>query len=50
LDGEVGAAVAVGFPETYHLLVTDRGWHAGQYQQWLTLTLEQTLLPQAKPR
>ena len=40
----------LGSPETYHLLVTDRGWDPGDYQRWLTLTLEQTLLPGAEPR
>jgi hypothetical protein len=37
----------LGAPETYHLLVTDRGWYADEYQTWLTTTLEQTLLPHA---
>ncbi len=40
----------LGSPETYHLLVTDRGWDPEDYQRWLTLTLEQTLLPPAEPR
>jgi AcrR family transcriptional regulator len=40
----------LGSPETYHLLVTDRGWDADDYQRWLNLTLERTLLPSAEPR
>jgi hypothetical protein len=40
----------LGSPETYHLLVTDRGWDPEDYQSWLTLTLERTLLPPAEPR
>jgi AcrR family transcriptional regulator len=40
----------LGSPETYHLLVTDRGWDPEDYQCWLTLTLERTLLPPAEPR
>ncbi len=34
----------LGSPETYQLLVFDRGWEPGDYQVWLTTTLEQALL------
>jgi AcrR family transcriptional regulator len=40
----------LGSPETYHLLVTERGWDAVEYQRWLTMTLEQTLLLHAEAR
>jgi AcrR family transcriptional regulator len=32
-------------PEVYRLLVSDRGWHPGQYEQWLQETLIGQLLP-----
>jgi AcrR family transcriptional regulator len=38
----------LGSPETYHLLVADRGWDADEYQRWLTMTLERTLLRHAQ--
>jgi AcrR family transcriptional regulator len=31
-------------PEVYRLLVTDRGWTADRYQQWMAATLAQQLL------
>ncbi len=36
---------AVTLPEVYRLLVCDRGWRPGRYQQWLTQTLISQLLP-----
>ncbi len=41
---------ALGSPETYQLLVFDRGWGPDDYQDWVTTTLEQTLLPPAGTR
>lgn len=35
---------AVMSPETYRLLVTDRGWTTERYQQWLTETITAQLL------
>ena len=32
-------------PEVYRLLVCDRGWHPDRYEQWLTGTLIDQLLP-----
>ena len=32
-------------PEVYRLLVCDRGWHPHRYEQWLTGTLVNQLLP-----
>lgn len=32
-------------PELYRLLVVDRGWKPGKYEQWLTRTLIDQLLP-----
>jgi hypothetical protein len=32
-------------PEVYRLLVCDRGWHPGRYEQWLKDTLISQLLP-----
>ena len=37
----------LGSPETYQLLVFDRGWDPDDYQKWLTMTLGQALLPRA---
>ena len=34
-------------PELYRLLVTDRGWKPGRYEQWLTDTLTAQLLAAA---
>jgi AcrR family transcriptional regulator len=36
-------------PEVYRLLVIDRQWTPEQYQQWLTSTLIQQLIPPAQP-
>jgi TetR/AcrR family transcriptional regulator of autoinduction and epiphytic fitness len=40
----------LGSHENYQLLVSDRGWDPGDYQEWLTRTLEQALLPPAGTR
>jgi hypothetical protein len=32
-------------PEVYRLLVCDRGWPPGRYEQWLKDTLISQLLP-----
>jgi AcrR family transcriptional regulator len=36
-------------PELYRLLVIDRGWTAERYQQWLTDTIVDQLLPPPSP-
>jgi hypothetical protein len=36
---------ALASPEVYGLLVADRGWSAGRYEQWLTAILVDQLLP-----
>jgi AcrR family transcriptional regulator len=36
---------ALTLPEVYRLLVCDRGWRPGRYEQWLTQTLISQLLP-----
>jgi AcrR family transcriptional regulator len=35
---------AVGSPETYRLLVVDRGWSAGRFERWYADTLSRLLL------
>jgi AcrR family transcriptional regulator len=35
-------------PEVHHLLVSDRGWSGERYEQWLTTTLADQLLPPAR--
>jgi AcrR family transcriptional regulator len=37
-------------PEVYELLVTDRGWSPGRYEQWLAGILRDQLLPSARER
>jgi AcrR family transcriptional regulator len=46
MDLETGAAVlyAIGSPETYRLLVVDRGWTAARFERWYAETLERLLL------
>lgn len=34
----------LGSPETYELLIAERGWEGEEYQRWLTVMLERTLL------
>ncbi len=36
---------ALTLPEVYRLLVCDRRWRPGRYEQWLTQTLISQLLP-----
>lgn len=47
LDLDDGADVlyAIGSPETYRLLVVDRGWTGDQFEAWYAETLERLLLP-----
>jgi AcrR family transcriptional regulator len=46
LDLETAADIlyAVGSPETYRLLVVDRGWSGAQFEQWYGETLERLFL------
>ena len=46
LDLETGASVlyAIGSPETYQLLVVDRGWSPDRFETWYAGTLERLLL------
>ncbi|HSZ41641.1 MAG TPA: helix-turn-helix domain-containing protein [Trebonia sp.] len=38
---------AIASPDVYQLLVADRGWSPDRYQEWLTATLVDQLLPRA---
>ena len=38
---------AVGSPETYRLLVVDRGWSGANFERWYGETLERLLLDPA---
>jgi hypothetical protein len=46
LDVETAADIlyALGSPETYRLLVVDRGWSAARFELWYSETLERLLL------
>ena len=46
LDLETGAEIlyAIGSPEIYRLLVVDRGWSGGRFEQWYGATLVRLLL------
>jgi len=46
LDLDTAAAVlyAIGSPETYRLLVVDRGWGGDRFERWYGETLERLLL------
>ena len=35
---------AIGSPETYRLLVEDRGWSAARFERWYADTLKRLLL------
>jgi len=35
---------AIGSPETYRLLVVDRGWSGARFERWYGETLERLLL------
>ncbi len=39
---------AIGSPETYRLLVVDRGWSGAQFERWYGETLERLLLDPAR--
>jgi AcrR family transcriptional regulator len=43
-DTAVDVLYAVGSPETYRLLVVDRGWSALRFERWYGETLERLLL------
>lgn len=49
LDVETAADVlyAIGSPETYRLLVIDRGWSGPRFERWYADTLERLLLEPA---
>jgi len=40
---------AIGSPETYLLLVADRGWSGSRFERWYDDTLERLLLDPARP-
>ena len=48
-DSSIAAAAdivfTVGSPETYSLLVDDRGWSPVRFERWYADTLAQLLLP-----
>ena len=46
LDLEMAAGVlhAIGSPETYRLLVVDRGWTDDRFERWLGATLARLLI------
>ena len=46
MDPETAADVlyAIGSPETYRLLVIDRGWSGPRFERWYAETLERLLL------
>ena len=43
LDAAADAIYAIGGPETYRLLVVDRGWTGDRFEQWYGDTLERIL-------
>jgi AcrR family transcriptional regulator len=43
LDAAADAIYAIGSPETYRLLVVDRGWTGDRFEQWYGDTLERIL-------
>jgi len=51
LDLEAAADIlyAIGSPETYRLLVVDRGWSGSRFERWYGETLECLLLAPASP-
>lgn len=40
---------AIGSPETYRLLVVDRGWTGSRFERWYGETLERLILEPARP-
>lgn len=51
MDLETAADIlyAVGSPETYRLLVVDRGWSGSRFERWYADTLERLLFATAGP-
>jgi AcrR family transcriptional regulator len=51
LDPETAADIlyALGSPETYRLLVVDRGWDGARFEAWYGETLERLLLGPGEP-
>jgi len=51
MDLETAADIlyAVGSPETYRLLVVDRGWSGARFERWYGETLERLLLGSVGP-
>jgi TetR/AcrR family transcriptional regulator of autoinduction and epiphytic fitness len=51
IDIEAAAAAfhAIGSPETYRLLVADRGWTDDRYERWFGATLARLLVDDAAP-
>ena len=44
LDSAADILYAIGSPETFELLVVDRGWSASRFERWYGETLERLLL------
>ena len=44
MDAAADALYAIGSPETYRLLVVDRGWTADRFEEWYGDTLGRLLL------
>lgn len=51
MDLETAADIlfAIGSPETYRLLVVDRGWDATRFERWYGETLERLILEPSRP-
>ena len=51
MDLDTGADIlyAIGSPETYRLLVVDRGWSGSRFERWYGETLELLLLDPPRP-
>lgn len=47
LDTAADVLYAIGSPETYQLLVVDRGWSGSQFERWYAETLSNLLLDQS---
>lgn len=45
LDTAASVLYAIGSPETFRLLVADRGWTASEFEAWYAATLERLLFP-----
>ena len=44
MDAATDVVYALGSPETYRLLVTDRGWSRDRFERWYGDALERLLL------